>query len=75
LAAVLSAYGPVSNLEIKYCQMPDYKLGASEILVEIYAASVNPTDCKARKGTLENICPLTLPTILGIDFSGNFFLF
>ena len=66
LAAILKSYGPATNLEVKYCD-----LGPFDVLVEIHAASVNPTDCKARKGTLSNICPLNLPTILGIDFSGK----
>ena len=74
LAAILKSYGPATNLEVKYCdlpQMPRGELGPFDVLVEIHAASVNPTDCKARKGTLSNICPLNLPTILGIDFSGK----
>jgi hypothetical protein len=73
LAVILSAYGPPSNLECLYCdlpQLPGGQLDSFEVLVEIHAASVNPTDCKARKGTLSNICPLKLPAILGIDFSG-----
>jgi hypothetical protein len=73
LGAVLSAYGPVSNFEVKYCDLPQSPGGMlkpTEVLVEIHAASVNPTDCKVRKGTLSNICPLKLPTILGIDLSG-----
>jgi hypothetical protein len=74
LGAVLSAYGPVSNLEVINCNLPQSpggKLKPTDVLVEIHAASVNPTDCKVRKGTLSNICPLKLPTILGIDLSGK----
>ena len=74
LAAILTAYGPASNLDVRYCDLPQMQggeLGDMELCVEIHAASVNPTDCKARKGTLSNICPLKLPAILGIDFSGN----
>jgi NADPH:quinone reductase-like Zn-dependent oxidoreductase len=74
LGVVLSAYGPASNLEVVYCNLPQSiggELKPTEVLVEIHAASVNPTDCKARKGTLANICPLKLPSILGIDLSGR----
>ena len=73
LAVVLSSYGPPSNLEAVHCNLPQSRggqLDMYEVLVEIHAASVNPTDCKARKGTLSHICPLKLPAILGIDFSG-----
>ncbi|EKX46510.1 hypothetical protein GUITHDRAFT_70530, partial [Guillardia theta CCMP2712] len=44
---------------------------APQVLVEVHAAGVNPTDWKQRKGTLSQIFPLTLPCILGIDFSGR----
>lgn len=73
LAAVLPDYGPASRLKVQLVDLPRLPLGklkASEAVVEIHAASVNPTDWKQRKGTLAQLCPLNLPTILGIDFSG-----
>ena len=74
LAAVLPDYGPASRLKVQLVDLPRLPLGklkASEVVVEIHAASINPTDWKQRKGTLSQLCPLTLPCILGIDFSGR----
>ena len=73
-AAVLSDYGPSSNLKVQLCDLPRLPMGRlrpTEVVVEVYATSVNPTDWKMRKGTLSKISPLSLPTILGIDFSGD----
>jgi NADPH:quinone reductase-like Zn-dependent oxidoreductase len=41
-----------------------------DILVRVYAASVNPIDWKIRSGGQRNIIPLRLPWILGMDVSG-----
>lgn len=73
LAAVLPDYGPASRLKVQLCDLPRLPLGklrSTEVIVQVHSASVNPTDWKQRKGTLAKICPLTLPTILGIDLSG-----
>eukprot|EP00292_Cryptomonas_paramecium_P006972 CAMPEP_0113682856 /NCGR_PEP_ID=MMETSP0038_2-20120614/12921_1 /TAXON_ID=2898 /ORGANISM="Cryptomonas paramecium" /LENGTH=440 /DNA_ID=CAMNT_0000602023 /DNA_START=98 /DNA_END=1416 /DNA_ORIENTATION=- /assembly_acc=CAM_ASM_000170 len=74
LAVVLPDYGPPTNMKVQLCDLPKLpggKLRPNEVLVEIHASSVNPTDWKQRKGTLSSLCRLTLPTILGIDFSGR----
>eukprot|EP00961_Rhodomonas_salina_P195204 2635386-Rhodomonas_salina.1 len=74
LAAVLPDYGPASRLKVQLCDLPRLPLGklrSTEVIVQVHSASVNPTDWKQRKGTLAKICPLTLPTILGIDLSGR----
>ena len=42
-----------------------------QVVVEVYACSVNPTDWKQRKGTLSTMCPLSLPCVLGIDLAGK----
>jgi len=42
-----------------------------QVVVEVHACSVNPTDWKQRKGTLSTICPLSLPCVLGIDLAGR----
>jgi hypothetical protein len=75
LAAVLPDYGPASRLKVQLVDLPRLPLGkmkSTEVIVEVHAASVNPTDWKQRKGTLSQICPLNLPTILGIDFAGMY---
>ena len=74
LAVVLPDYGPATNMRVQLCDLPKLpggKLRGTEVVVEIHSASVNPTDWKQRKGTLANLCKLSLPTILGIDFSGD----
>eukprot|EP00292_Cryptomonas_paramecium_P008070 CAMPEP_0113663200 /NCGR_PEP_ID=MMETSP0038_2-20120614/1004_1 /TAXON_ID=2898 /ORGANISM="Cryptomonas paramecium" /LENGTH=349 /DNA_ID=CAMNT_0000578189 /DNA_START=22 /DNA_END=1068 /DNA_ORIENTATION=- /assembly_acc=CAM_ASM_000170 len=73
-AAVLSLYGPVDSLKVQQCDLPRLPMGklrSTEVVVEVFCSSVNPIDWKMRKGTLSELYPLTLPTILGIDFSGR----
>ena len=74
LAAVLPDYGPASRLKVQLCDLPRLPLGklkSTEVVVEVHSASVNPTDCKQRKGMLSQIWPLSLPCILGIDLAGR----
>ena len=44
--------------------------GPGEVLIKVYAASVNPIDWKVRAGYLKNVIPLPLPFIPGWDVSG-----
>jgi len=74
LAVALPDYGNPALLKTQLCDLPRLPMGKlkpTEVVVEVFASSVNPTDCKQRKGTLSTICPLSLPCILGIDFSGR----
>jgi len=74
LAAVLPDYGSAKRFKVQMVDLPRLPMGklkSTEVLVEVHAAGVNPTDWKQRKGTLSQIFPLTLPCILGIDFSGR----
>ena len=43
----------------------------AQVVVQVHACSVNPTDWKQRKGTLSTMCPLSLPCVLGIDLAGK----
>ncbi len=43
---------------------------AGQILVEVHAAGVNPSDWKIRSGLFQSFMPLELPVTLGGDFSG-----
>ncbi|HSU52988.1 MAG TPA: NADP-dependent oxidoreductase [Candidatus Dormibacteraeota bacterium] len=58
-------HGGPEGLCLEDIPMP--KPGAREILVRICAAGVNPVDWKLREGQLGQ---LTLPAIMGSDFSG-----
>jgi NADPH:quinone reductase-like Zn-dependent oxidoreductase len=74
LAAVLPDYGPSSRIKVQLCDLPRLPLGklkSTEVVVEVHSASVNPTDCKQRKGLLSQIWPLSLPCVLGIDLAGR----
>jgi NADPH:quinone reductase-like Zn-dependent oxidoreductase len=47
--------------------MPDPIMRASDVLIEVHAASVNPVDFKFRQGKLKLFRKLNFPTILGCD--------
>src|SRR3989338_3395779 len=49
---------------------PTPKLKEGQILVDVYAASINPFDLIVRAGYMEKMIPLQFPTTLGGDFSG-----
>jgi len=71
---VLPDYGPASRIKVQLCDLPRLPLGklkSTEVVVEVHSASINPTDCKQRKGLLSQIWPLSLPCILGIDLAGR----
>jgi NADPH:quinone reductase-like Zn-dependent oxidoreductase len=67
-AVVTSDYGSVEVLNIENVEKPT--IGKNEILICIYACSVNPIDWKIRKGLLKAVSGKKPPKILGGDFSG-----
>jgi NADPH:quinone reductase-like Zn-dependent oxidoreductase len=68
-AVLLTAYGDVDNLELS--DVPEPTLGPKEVKVRVGAASINPVDCKLRRGELRAWMPLELPAILGRDAAGE----
>ncbi|RYE54215.1 MAG: NADPH:quinone oxidoreductase [Sphingobacteriales bacterium] len=66
-AAVLKKFGSVENFEI--VEVPIPKPGFREVLVRVYASSVNPLDYQVRRGDYKN--ELDLPVITGHDISGE----
>ncbi|HET6281129.1 MAG TPA: NADP-dependent oxidoreductase [Polyangia bacterium] len=68
-AVVLTAYGEADKFEVR--DLPDPAPGASEILVRMAGASINPIDWKLRSGAYHAYMPLQLPTVLGNDASGE----
>jgi NADPH:quinone reductase-like Zn-dependent oxidoreductase len=64
-AALLMAHGDPETL--RYGDAPDPVAGPGQVVVDIYAASVNAADYKVRLGAYST---LTFPYILGRDFSG-----
>jgi len=66
-AAILKEFGSVDNFEI--VEIPTPKPGVKEVLVKVFATSVNPLDFQVRRGDYKN--ELTLPVITGHDISGE----
>ncbi|MFI4936203.1 MAG: NADP-dependent oxidoreductase [Caulobacterales bacterium] len=64
-AALLLAHGGPELLQ--YGDAPDPVAGPGEVVVDVYAASVNAADYKVRQGGYSK---LSFPYILGRDFSG-----
>lgn len=68
-AVQINGYGDNSVVALnEKAAMPEVSTG--KVLVEIYAAGVNPVDWKIREGYLKEMMPLVFPATLGSDFSG-----
>ena len=65
-AAILNEFGSVEKFEI--LEIPTPKPGSDEVLVKVFATSVNPLDFQVRRGDYKN--ELQLPVITGHDVSG-----
>jgi len=67
-AMVIEKYGKKVPLLLADRPMPT--MGEHDVLVEIYAASLNPIDFKIKEGKAKFLLNYELPLILGNDFSG-----
>ena len=67
-AFIVDRYGKKERGRIG--EMPDPKLRENDVLVQVYAAAVNPLDSKIRSGEFKLILPYRLPLILGNDVAG-----
>ena len=67
-AAQISLYGDPSVIELRKTNKPS--LAAGQVLVEVYAASLNPFDSAVLAGYTKDIMPLAFPTTLGGDIAG-----
>ncbi|KUY30632.1 zinc-dependent alcohol dehydrogenase family protein [Elizabethkingia ursingii] len=65
-AAILEEFGPVTNFIVK--EVPITKPKFKEVLVKVFATSINPLDYQIRRGDYKN--ELSLPVITGHDVSG-----
>jgi 2-desacetyl-2-hydroxyethyl bacteriochlorophyllide A dehydrogenase len=68
-AAVINQYGPPSVLQYGDVDLPLIK--PDQMLVKVYASSVNPIDWKIRQGMLQVLTGWAFPIILGFDVSGE----
>ena len=67
-AVVIDAFGASSLLEVR--EVPKPEITADELLVEVYATSVNPIDWKIGDGMMGDRYGDEFPMILGFDVSG-----
>ena len=67
-AAVIDRYG--SNDLVRTAEVPVPRIGPSDLLVQVHAASVNPLDIKTRNGELKPLIRFRFPLVLGNDLAG-----
>src|ERR1700676_4981536 len=67
-ALVLSRYGGPEHTAL--IDVPRPSPGASELLVQVQAAGLNPVDFKTRAGALKIIRNYPLPIVMGNELSG-----
>jgi NADPH:quinone reductase-like Zn-dependent oxidoreductase len=67
-AFVVDRYG--KNVRLRAGDVPEPELGLDEVLVEVYATSVNPLDFKIRNGDFKLFMSVRPPFVLGHDVAG-----
>jgi len=67
-AALIDRYGSNDAVSVADIDIPT--LGATDLLVRVHAASVNPVDIKTRDGKLRTLLKYRFPLVLGNDLSG-----
>jgi 2-desacetyl-2-hydroxyethyl bacteriochlorophyllide A dehydrogenase len=70
-AVFINKYGSADELIIGNLPMP--VPSEHQVLVKIFASSVNPVDWKFRKGDLKIVTGFKFPILLGKDFAGEVF--
>ena len=68
-AMVIDRYG--KNVPLRQVEAAIPEVGEKDILVEIFAASINPIDFKIRDGKVKMLLTYEMPLVLGNDFSGK----
>ncbi len=68
-AAVIYSYGAPDVLQVADVEVPQIK--PDQLLVKVYASSINPVEWKMRKGMLKLLTGSRFPIILGFDVSGE----
>lgn len=68
-AAVINKYGNQDVFELMEVPNPEPK--PHEVLIRVYASSVNPVDWKLRKGNWRFLLIAKFPVILGFDAAGE----
>lgn len=68
-ALILNSYGPAEVLQVADIETPQIK--SDQLLVKVYATSINPIDWKIRNGWLMLLTGNRFPMVLGFDVSGE----
>ena len=67
-AALIDRYGSNDAVSVADIEIPT--VGATDLLVRVHAASVNPVDIRTREGKLKTLLNYRFPLVLGNDLSG-----
>jgi len=67
-AAVISQYQDTKDLTVTEIEKP--KIKQNEVLVKVYASSVNPLDWKIAEGEMKRFISISFPFVLGHDIAG-----
>lgn len=67
-AVVVERYGDAGRVHLR--DVPEPVVGASDLLIEVHAAGVNPLDNKVRAGEFRAFLPYEPPFGLGHDVAG-----
>src|ERR1700754_4370239 len=67
-AAQFDSYGGIDVLQVR--DVPRPVPGTGEVLVEVKAAGINPSEAVIRSGALHHMFPVTFPSGQGSDFAG-----
>ncbi|MDC0196341.1 NADP-dependent oxidoreductase [Gammaproteobacteria bacterium] len=68
-AVTIDKFGDTKVLNVT--EFPQPEISSNEVLINIFATSVNPADCKMRQGFYPINESFKFPYILGRDFSGQ----
>lgn len=68
-AVIIRGYGATDVLQYEELEQP--QIEPNQLLVRVYASSVNPIDWKTRKGMLSLLTGNRFPMILGFDVAGE----
>lgn len=63
-------YGEIPDI-VKFSEIEKPAINEDEVLIESFAASVNPLDLKVIKGKLKRLGKYTVPATMGYDLSGR----
>src|SRR5437773_9317553 len=67
-AALIDRHGSNDVVRVTETEIPT--VGATDLLVRVHAASVNPVDSRTRDGKLKTLLKYKFPLVLGNDLSG-----